>query len=101
MDDHGGGLLAAKLTVTLMRLSSVCLRILRPSFIPILRDGSARFLKRVSDGAAFNLLPMLQVFAVEGVTARFEHGGDDGAVLEAESVGGAGRGHVDKALGWG
>ena len=29
---------------------------------------------------------MLQVFGVEGFTARFERGGNDQAVVEAESV---------------
>ena len=39
--------------------------------------------ERVCDGYSFNLQSMLQVFAVEGFTARVERGGNDQAVIEA------------------
>ena len=44
--------------------------------------------ERVCDGYSFNLQSMLQVFAVEGFTARIERGGNDQAVIEAEAVAG-------------
>ena len=40
----------------------------------------------VCDGDAFNLLSVPQVFAVEGLAARFERGSNDQAVVEAESI---------------
>ena len=44
--------------------------------------------ERVCDGYSFNLQSMLQVFAVEGFTARDERGGNDQAVIEAKAVAG-------------